>query len=273
MLRSLTSGMGDLRPKLTLVHLRFLGRVCGGKPVPLWYWALFRRFTGIFSSGLDLLFPPYESLRSSGESLKIEELKTLLMSDTLGEWALDAQTIILLWEILHREKPRLIVECGAGISTLVLARYAALAFSERDPCFIVSLEQDFATTQSIFARLGDAGLERFVQIVHSPLDANDNYSLHNFEKVLARLPRKRIDFLVIDGPAGVTGCRLATLPMLLGHCREGARWFLDDAFRDGEMRILNQWSRLIGIRVEGIYPIGKGLGTGSVQHRSHISRN
>jgi hypothetical protein len=273
MLRSLTSGMGDLRRKLTLVHLRFLGRVCGGKPVPLWYWALFRRFTGIFSSGLDLLFPSYESLRSSGESLKIEELKTLLMSDTLGEWALDAQTIILLWEILHREKPRLIVECGAGISTLVLARYAALAFSERDPCFIVSLEQDFETSRSVRLRLSSVSLDRFVNVVHSPLDPNGNYSLDNFEKVLARIPRRSIDFLVIDGPAGVTGCRLATLPMLLTHCKEGARWFLDDAFRDGEMRILKQWSRLIGIQVEGIYPIGKGLGTGSVRHRPNISHN
>ena len=271
MLQGLTRGMADLRRKVSWLHLGFLRHVHGEKPIPLWYWAFSRRLAGIFSSEPDLLFPPYEFLRSSGESLKVEELKTLLMNDTLGEWALDAQTISVVWKILHREKPRLVVECGAGISTLVLARYAALTFSERNPCFIVSLEQDFATTQSIFARLGDAGLERFVQIVHSPLDANDNYSLHNFEKVLARLPRKYIDFLVIDGPEGAIGCRLETLPMLLGHCVEGAKWFLDDAFRDGEMRILHQWSHLASIEVEGIYPIGKGLGAGSVRHTPRVT--
>jgi hypothetical protein len=240
----------------------------GKKPIPLWYWSFCLRLAGIFSSEPDLLFPAHEFLRSSGESLKIEELKTLLMNDTLGEWALDAQTIILVWEILHRERPRLIVECGAGISTLALAQYAATS-SDGDPCFIVSLEQDFETAQSIRERLSTVDLQRFVQIVYSPLDAKGNYSLHNFEAVLAQLPRRFIDFLMIDGPAGETGCRLGTLPMLLGHCTEGAKWFLDDAFRDGEMRILNQWSRLTEIEIEGIYPIGKGLAAGLVQHTSH----
>ena len=271
MLQGLTRGMADLRPKVSWLHLWFLRHVHGEKPIPLWYWAFSRRLAGIFSSEPDLLFPPYEFLRSTGESLKVEELKTLLLNDTLGEWTLDAQTIILVWEILHREKPRLIVECGAGISTLALAQYAATASSDGDPCFIVSLEQDSEMAQSIRGRLSKVGLESFVQVVHSPLDANDNYSLHNFEKVLARLPRKYIDFLVIDGPQGAIGCRLETLPMLLGHCMEGAKWFLDDAFRDGEMRILHQWSHLASIEVEGIYPIGKGLGAGSVRQTPRIT--
>jgi hypothetical protein len=42
------------------------------------------------------------------------------------------------------------------------------------------------------------------------------------------------------------------------------RWFLDDAFRDGELGVLNQWTGLSGIFVDGIYPIGKGLGAGVV---------
>jgi hypothetical protein len=269
-LTKLTQRMIELRNRVSYLHLAFLKRVSGTKPIPLWYWELSRRVTGVFSSGPDLLFPPCEFFLSSGESLEIEELKTLLMNDTLGEWSLDAQTIVLLWGILHREKPRLVVECGAGISTLVLARYAALASSDGDPCCIVSLEQDFETTQSVRLRLSSVSLDRFVQVVHSPLDPNGNYSLDNFEEALARLSRRAVDFVMIDGPAGVTGCRLTTLPMLRGHCRDGARWFLDDAFRDGEMRILNHWSSLAGIDVEGIYPIGKGLGIGSVQHRSTI---
>ena len=72
---------------------------------------------------------------------------------------------------------------------------------------------------------------------------------------------------MIDGPAGEIGCRTGTLPMLINHCSEWAKWCLDDAFRDGEVKILSQWSRLAGVEVEGIYPIGKGLGTGSVERR------
>jgi len=50
--------------------------------------------------------------------------------------------------------------------------------------------------------------------------------------------------------------------MLAKFSHHGARWFLDDAFRDGELGILRKWQRLPGIEVNGIYPIGKGLATG-----------
>ena len=51
----------------------------------------------------------------------------------------------------------------------------------------------------------------------------------------------------------------------------GARWFLDDSFRDGELRVLNHWNRVHGIVVEGIYPIGKGLGVGIVTDPEQVA--
>lgn len=266
MLRSAACRLRSLRRIMCRFHVKLLRSVHGVKPIPLRYWSFYHRLITIFIPEPDLLFPSYEWLRSSGTSLRIEELKSLLMNDVLGEWALDAQTINFIWEMLQRTRPRLIVECGAGISTLVLARYAALASSSEMPCRVISLEQDFNTAQSIRWRLSKVGLESLAEIVHSPLDANGNYSLDNFKQVLARLPRRFIDFLMIDGPAGEIGCRMGTLPMLVNHCSDGAKWFLDDAFRDGEMKILGHWSRLDGVAVEGIYPMGKGLGTGFIQH-------
>jgi len=41
---------------------------------------------------------------------------------------------------------------------------------------------------------------------------------------------------------------------------------LDDAYRDGELSVLNKWTTLNGIMVDGIHPIGKGLGTGIVKY-------
>lgn len=51
---------------------------------------------------------------------------------------------------------------------------------------------------------------------------------------------------------------------------QGARWFLDDAYRDGELEVLNKWTGLTGIIVDGIYPIGKGLGTGFVTDPGNV---
>lgn len=270
MLNGLMAGLGDLKSTVPVVHLKFLWCLSRGNPIPLWYWSFFRRLVTIFDPGLDRLFPPVQSLRSRGEAIQVEELRPLLNGEVLGEWSLDAATITLLWEILQREKPRLVVECGSGISTLVLARYAA-SFSEKDPCFVISLEQDCETSRLVDARLHTVNLDAFARVVHSPLNADGTYSLDRFEQVLATIPWRSIDFLLIDGPAGASDCRLGTLPRLRRYCAEIAKWVLDDALRDGELRILDQWSRLTGIEVEGIYPLGKGLGTGSVD-RSRFNK-
>ena len=53
--------------------------------------------------------------------------------------------------------------------------------------------------------------------------------------------------------------------MLAPYSRAGTRWFLDDAFRDGELDILRNWARQPEFGVQGIVPIGKGLATGVIR--------
>lgn len=250
--------------KAVIWHLAVLKRIHGSSPVSLNYWIAVRNL--LHHAGMresDLLFPPYELLRSHGTLLNISELRVLLANETLGLWALDAETIAVLWDSLWRDRPRVILECGAGVSTLVLAIYAVLA-SERlgDHHFVFSLEQDLQIKERVEEKLKENHLDDWVQIIHAPLDDKGMYNLDGLRKALLAGPQ--IDWILIDGPSGPPRCRFNTLPALVGFCRVRATWFLDDAFRDAELRILREWRNMPRISVEGIYPVGKGLARGYV---------
>lgn len=252
------------RRRLIAWHLRALQLSYKERAVPLRYWLLFRSAAqGVFRSP-DPLFPPEDFVHSSGASLRPPELRELLRDDLLGRWALAGDTISFLWKGIRRDRPRIFMECGAGVSTLVLAKSLALHGSGlTNSPLLISLEQDIEIKQALERRLEECGLRDHVQILHTPISEQGDYKLDT-NKLEKQLGSEKVDWLIIDGPAGPEGCRLSTLPSLARFCRTGARWFLDDAFRDGELRILNQWLRLPGIVVEGVYPIGKGLGAGIV---------
>ena len=100
-------------------HLRALGLFYKERPVPLKYWQFFHWPVAILSGCSDPLFPNEDRLRSSGTSLSIQPLKELLRHDILGEWSLDADTITFLWQAIREDRPKIIIECGAGLSTLL----------------------------------------------------------------------------------------------------------------------------------------------------------
>lgn len=251
--------------KLAALNLRLLRSRPNyeGRPVFLAYWLAFRSVLKPISHCPDPLFPPYDVLQSTGASLNAPELQKMLWNDVLGIWALDASTIDFLWKSLQRDQPKLVVECGSGLSTLVLAMHAASCSKSTGRYRVVSLEQDFGMKEQTELRLKNHGLSEYAEIWHVPISQEGTYKLDE-HRLQERLGLEKIDWLLIDGPSGPSGCRAGTLPLLSRFCRPGARWFLDDAFRDGELKILREWSYLTGATVDGIIPIGKGLGTGIV---------
>lgn len=136
-----------------------------------------------------------------------------------------------------------IVECGAGLSTLVLARLARMSDSR-----VRSLEHDAAWTELVRSRLAAEGLERWAAVVHAPLAPHplapdgDWYA----SAALAELPAK-VDLLLVDGPpAGepeIERRRYPALPALLPRLPPDALVVLDDADRPGERWILERWER------------------------------
>ena len=265
--RILGAILQQLRFKLTLLHHRALRSLHKERTISLDYWLKFEVIVKqIFRSPEVLLPSYYMSLESTGESLQAPELRQLLHHDVLGKWSLDRTTINFLWQRLQRDRPKIILECGAGVSTLILAKYAASNGSGlSDAPSIFSFEQKLQIKKTIETRLSECGLGGHVQILYAPFSETASYEI-DVDELAKQLRSRKADWLLIDGPAGPKGCRIHTLPLLARFCRSGARWFLDDAFREGELGILREWRKLPRIVVEGIHPIGKGLGTGLVKH-------
>jgi hypothetical protein len=224
-----------------------------------------RRFLRRARAGPDVLVPPMETFRGTGAALSDPGLARILATDELGTWALDVATIEVLWEKLQADRPAAVLEFGAGVSTVVLAQYAQWRRDggEGRAPVIVSLEQDAGVAQKVRDRLASLGLSAGVHVLHAPLSDRSRYVI-DLPRIKDCLSGRAAEWVLIDGPAGPDGCRVSTLPDVLSLCRDGARWFLDDALRDGELGILREWSRLRNVAVEGIYPIGKGLATGTL---------
>ncbi len=154
-------------------------------------------------------------------------------------WSAAPDFLALLVEHLRRERPAVIVECGSGLSTLILARVCAIDGRG----LVWSLEHApncAAQTRDALARYG---LARVANVLDAPLrryrldgEAYDWYDLIG-------LPSRAIDLLVVDGPPGSLGplARYPALPLLRARLAPGCTIFLDDADRPDERAIVARW--------------------------------
>jgi predicted O-methyltransferase YrrM len=189
----------------------------------------------------------------------------------LGEWSLAADSINYLEAELRRCRPKRVLEFGSGVSTVVLAaimRSLAPPFSRPS---VISIEQDSQEIVRTNRLLRSASLESDVRLVHQPLVLCRVYDAsilcYGLEPahLAAAFADGKADFILIDGPVGPSGCRVATLPRVLGVVSSGARFLMDDALRDGELGVARAWTKDPRISVSGIVFVGKGFLVGNVK--------
>lgn len=175
-----------------------------------------------------------EAVLRLGEALGLEQGLPYVR-----HWSAAPDFLALLVEHLRRVRPAVIVECGSGLSTLILARVCALEGRGR----IWSLEHEpdcAAQTREALARYG---LERVATVLAAPLRryrlGAEEYDWYD----LSGLPASAIDLLVVDGPPGRLGplARYPALPLLYGRLAPGCTIFLDDAHRPDEQAIVARW--------------------------------
>lgn len=234
------------------------------RPVPLGKVLFLRRL----SSSKDALVPDFQSITTRGGSLNNSYLASRLANIKLGMWSLTSDTLNFLENQLGMLKPRLILEFGSGLSTACLAKYMQELHGNSN-YYVLSIEQDLSFARKTLKLLEEFRLEKCARVIHCPLAQQVIcgvnticYELSDDAKVA--LVDRHPDFVVIDGPSGDRGIRFGTLPLVLPFLMPGTSFFLDDALRDGELEVAQQWSGLSGIRIDGIYFIGKGVLSGQV---------
>lgn len=137
-------------------------------------------------------------------------------------------------------KPNFALECGSGVSTIVIGNY----FKENERGMLISLEHDekyaIYWQNKILAR----GLGDFVKIIYAPLVSCEIegkefkwYDTSTFNESM------KIDFAIIDGPPGHIQpmSRYPFFSKLRHHFAKGSKILLDDALRHDELKMVELW--------------------------------
>lgn len=167
-------------------------------------------------------------------------------------WSLAPAALEALLEELDRGC-REVVECGSGVSTIVIAR----RLRELGGGSLHSLEHDPAWARLTRARLAAEGLDRLATVVEAPLEAHPLAQpgcRWYRREALSALPSSGIELLLVDGPpAGepeAERSRYPALPELAPRLAAGATVILDDAERPGEAWTLARWAEELGPTLE-----------------------
>jgi predicted O-methyltransferase YrrM len=154
-------------------------------------------------------------------------------------WAASPDFLLVLAEHALEARPMTVVECGSGVSTVVLAR--CLQLNGAGHAFSLEHQQEFADKTR--EALRNQGLSEWATVLDAPLHLvplrGENWPWYASEG----LPKALIDLLVVDGPPMDTRphARYPAGPMLLPRLAEQGVAFLDDASRPDEKEVLKRW--------------------------------
>lgn len=180
-----------------------------------------------------------KSLGDGGAAARADLLARLDWPDEalppLGSWRADAVMLGLLAHHIHAARPRVVVEFGGGVSTLVAARCLQQIGGGRLLSF--DSHPDFAADTR--ARLAAAALE--AEIVAAPLKASADWPGLWYDH--GPLP-DAIDLLLVDGPPWkIHPLTRGAAAHVFDRIAPGGTVMLDDAARPGERLVARRWRR------------------------------
>lgn len=149
-----------------------------------------------------------------------------------NSWSADAS--YLAGTVRHAfEADGPILECGSGLTTLVLCIIAA---KKNVP--VLTLEHAAEWAAKVNESLRQAGLTSHT-VTTAPLKDYGDFAWYDVSAV--RMP-DCISLVICDGPPSDTkGGRYGLLPVAHDHLKTGCVILLDDADREGEKTVLRRW--------------------------------
>ena len=223
---------------------------------------------------LDLLifqsvfFVLYGSHRIKQEHNDLMHYRQIEARQQLSEWikprlplppmrggAASPDLLLLLCRIMLQQQPQRIVECGAGVSTVILGYLA----QQLGRGHVTTLEHNHEWFERVSRWIADHGLQDSVTLVHAPLVAQSEtgtaftwYAQPQVDALLAAA--QPIDLLFVDGPP-LYESSTDRYPALLRLGRAVAPdgvVVLDDTSRTGEQRLARDWQTKYGYSLEWI---------------------
>jgi predicted O-methyltransferase YrrM len=155
----------------------------------------------------------------------------------LRSWAASADVLLTLANISQKIKPKVIVDLGSGVSTLVLAKATPSA-----KVFSIDHLPEFASkTRSLLDDHQIANVDLRVAPLSSHPSGGQWYEISAFADI------DQIDLLFIDGPPGSRDdkARHPVLAQCLSKLSPGAVIVIDDAGRNGERELAEMFLKAL----------------------------
>lgn len=148
-------------------------------------------------------------------------------------WAASPDLLLTLAHLVQSNKPKMVVELGSGISTVVMSKAGAKKIISFD-----GSEEYSRQTRELLLAHGAKGVEvRFAKL--APFENSTAwYDVNAFKDL------KKIDLLVIDGPQGGddANARYPAIKVLLSKLSPKAIIVLDDVKRVGEKKLADDFA-------------------------------
>ena len=159
-------------------------------------------------------------------------------------WAISPDLAEVMLAELKDRSPTHVLECGSGVSTLVIAYF----LKRQGRGQVVSLEHDRDHVRKSSQLVAQHGLQAHATVVYAPLVAHDCEGREFlWYDVSAIHGSNCFDFVVVDGPPKDVG-PLARWPLLYvvgDRLAAGSAIILDDVSRPDEKEILEQWKESV----------------------------
>ena len=166
----------------------------------------------------------------------------------LGGWAADAVILEHAVRLIMESRPRLVLECGSGSSTVVIARALRILGGR-----IISLEDDPVYARRTAEMLGLADLNGLATVVTAPIVLRDigGHSAPWYAPAYEPLLNGPIDVMLVDGPQKTIGprARYPAVPLLKSQLAAECWILMDDGDRPDERAIAHAWSEELGAKL------------------------
>lgn len=154
-------------------------------------------------------------------------------------WSAAPDFLQLIVDHALTEKPATIVECGSGVTTLMLARCCEMNGQGK----VSSLENSSTFAENTRSEIERYGLGKYANVIDAPLTermaGGQAYQWYDLDG----LSERSIDMLVIDGPPGFIQrhARYPALPLLFDRLADGCVIFMDDTARPDDREVVEMW--------------------------------
>jgi len=165
--------------------------------------------------------------------------------------------IAMLIGMIQEKKPKLIVELGSGISTII----SAYTLQSIGLGVVISLDHEEKYSSITRENLIRHNLQDIATVIHAPLKRiNVNGSDYLWYDLDSLKNVEKIDLLIVDGPPHVerTTARYPALPLLFDRLSEDAVVVLDDARREGEKQAVQMWLKEFDHLSAEFFPLEDG---------------